>query len=120
ERELNEVEREFLAESRAAAELESEQQRRTNRRLRGLLLGAAALLGLALVAGALALLAREHARDAETGAVAQRLGAQALVAKQLDLSLLLARQGVALAGSPVTEHNLEAALAQSPAAIRVF
>jgi DNA-binding SARP family transcriptional activator/WD40 repeat protein len=120
ERELNEVEREFLGESRAAAELESEQQRRTNRRLRGLLLGAAALLGLALVAGALALLAREHARDAETVAVAQRLGAQALVAKQLDLSLLLARQGVALAGSPVTEHNLEAALAQSPAAIRVF
>jgi DNA-binding SARP family transcriptional activator/WD40 repeat protein len=120
ELELHQVEREFLAESRAATEVESERQRRTNRRLRGLLIGAAGLLAVALLTGALALFAREHARDAETVAVAQRLGAQALVAKQLDLSLLLARQGVALADSPVTEDNLEAALAQSPAAIRVF
>jgi DNA-binding SARP family transcriptional activator/WD40 repeat protein len=120
ERELTQVEREFLAGSRAAAERETEQQRRANRRLRGLLVGAAALLALALLAGALALLARQHARDAETGAVAQRLGAQALVAKQLDLSLLLARQGVALDDSAVTRENLEAALGQSPAAIKVF
>jgi WD40 repeat protein/DNA-binding SARP family transcriptional activator len=120
EAELSQVERDFLADSRAAGELEAERERRTNRRLRGLLFGAFSLLALALLAGALALVAREHAKDAEAVAVAQRLGAQALVAKQLDLSLLLARQGVALAGSPVTEHNLEAALAQSPAAIRVF
>jgi DNA-binding SARP family transcriptional activator/WD40 repeat protein len=120
ERELTQVEREFLAGSRAAAERETEQQRRANRRLRGLLVGAAALLALALLAGALALLARQHARDAETDAVAQRLGAQALVAKQLDLSLLLARQGVALDDSAVTRENLEAALGQSPAAIKVF
>jgi DNA-binding SARP family transcriptional activator/WD40 repeat protein len=120
EAELNPVEQEFLSESGAAAELESEQQRRINRRLRGLLLGAFALLALALVAGAFALFAREHAKDAETAAVAQRLGAQALVAKQLDLSLLLARQGVALDDSAVTRNNLETALTQSPAAIKVF
>jgi DNA-binding SARP family transcriptional activator/WD40 repeat protein len=120
EREVNQIEREFLAESCAAAELESERQRRTNRRLRALLLGAAALLALALLTGAFALLAREHAKDAETVAVAQRLGAQALVAKELDLSLLLARQGVALVDSAVTRNNLEAALAESPAAIKVF
>jgi DNA-binding SARP family transcriptional activator/WD40 repeat protein len=120
EAELNRVEREFLSESRAAAELESEQERRTNRRLRVLLLGAFALLALALVAGALAFFAREHARDAETAAVAQRLGAQALVANQLDLSLLLARQGVALHDSAATRNNLETALTQSPAAITVF
>src|SRR5205814_1548722 len=54
-----------------------------------------------------------------TAAVAQRLGAQSLVAKDLDLSLLLARQGVALDDSLETRGNLEAALIRSPAAIRV-
>jgi WD40 repeat protein/DNA-binding SARP family transcriptional activator len=120
EAELNQVERDFLSDSRAAGELEAERERRTNRRLRGLLLGASALLALALLAGVLALFAREHAKDAETVAVAQRLGAQALVAKQLDLSLLLARQGVALDDSVATRNNLETALSQSPAAIKVF
>jgi DNA-binding SARP family transcriptional activator/WD40 repeat protein len=120
EQELNQLESEFLAESSAAMEVESERQRRANRRLRDLLIGAAGLLALALLAGALALLAREDAKHAETVAVAQRLGAQALASKQLDLSLLLARQGVALDDSNVTRNNLEAALAQSPAAIKVF
>jgi DNA-binding SARP family transcriptional activator/WD40 repeat protein len=120
ERELSPVERDFLAGSRTAAELEADRQRQVNRRLRGLLVGAGALFVLTLVAGAFALLAREHARDAATVAVAQRLGAQALVAKQLDLSLLLARQGVALDDSAETRNNLETALARSAAAIKVF
>jgi DNA-binding SARP family transcriptional activator/WD40 repeat protein len=117
---LNPLEREFLAESRAAAELEAERQRRANRRLRTILAGTGVFLGVAILAGVLAALAREHARDAERTAIAQRLGAQALATKQLDLSLLLARQGVALDRSPATEANLQAALARSPAAIHVF
>ena len=49
ERDLNELERAFLDESRAEAEHEAEHQRRTNRRLRALLAGLAGLLALALV-----------------------------------------------------------------------
>ena len=51
---------------------------------------------------------------------AQRLGARALVEDDLDLSLLLARQGVALDDSPQTRGNLLAALLKSPAAIGVL
>jgi WD40 repeat protein/class 3 adenylate cyclase len=61
--ELNELEREFVSESRQASERDAERQRRTNRRLRGLLVGVAAFLVLALVAGALALVQRGRARD---------------------------------------------------------
>ena len=50
---------------------------------------------------------------------AQRLGAQALTADDLDRSLLLARQGVALDDSLQTRGNLLAALLKSPAAIGV-
>ena len=51
---------------------------------------------------------------------AQRLGAQALTEDDLDRSLLLARQGVALDDSPQTRGNLLAALLKSPAAIGVL
>ena len=118
-RELNELERAFIAASQAENERELARQRRTNRRLKGLLAGVGSLLLLATVAGIVALVAREDAKNSATAAVAQRLGAQALVAKDIDLSLLLARQGVALDESPQTLANLESALVRSPAAIRV-
>jgi WD40 repeat protein len=66
-----------------------------------------------------ALVARSNAQQSATAAVAQRLGAQALVAKDLDLSMLLARQGTAVDDSLATRGNLEAALVRSPAALRV-
>ena len=94
--ELNELEREFVNASRAENERELTRQRKHNRRLRGALVGVGVLLVLALIAGVLALVARSNAQQSATAAVAQRLGAQALVAKDLDLSLLLGRQGVAL------------------------
>jgi len=118
--ELNELERRFLAESRAASERDAERQRRTNRRLRGLLAGVAVLLALALVAGGLALVQRGRAEEAATAATAQRLGAQALVQGDLDLSLLLAREGVNLDDSLETRGNLLAALERSPAAIGIM
>jgi WD40 repeat protein len=79
--------------------------------------GVAALLVLAVIAGLVALDQRGNARDEAVAADAQRLGAQALVEDDLDRSLLLARQGVALADTVQTRGNLLAALLRSPAAI---
>jgi WD40 repeat protein len=114
---LNQLERTFLESSRHASELEAERQRSANRRLRGLLIGVAVFLVIALVAGSVAAVQRSRARASNLAATAQRLGAQALQQDDLDLKLLLARQGVALYDSPVTDRN--AALLSSPAAKRV-
>jgi hypothetical protein len=107
------TERAFLDASRAASE-------RSQRRLRAGLAGVAALLVLAIIAGALALEQRGNARAEATAADAQRVGARALVENDLDASLLLARQGVALDDSVQTRGNLLAALVKSPAAIGVL
>ena len=93
---------------------------RAQRRLRLVLAGVAALLVLAVIAGVVALDQRGNARAEATAADAQRLGAQALAEDDLDRSLLLARQGVALDDSPQTRGNLLAALLKSPAAIGVL
>ena len=119
EPDLNQVEREFVGASRSESERELATRRRQVRRLRGLLVGAGLLLVLAVIAGAIALVSRSNAQQSATSAVAQRLGAQALLANDLPLSLLLAQQGVNLNKSPATLGNLEAALVHSPAAIRV-
>ena len=120
ERELSELERDFLAESSAQAELEAERQRRLNRRLWALLAGSGVLLALALVAGVVALEQRGSAQREAVTAEAQRLGSQALTTDQLDRSLLLAREGVALDDSLAPRGNLLAALLRSPAAIGVL
>jgi WD40 repeat protein/DNA-binding SARP family transcriptional activator len=116
---LNALERDFLDESRARAEQEAEGQRRTNRRLRALLAGAAGLLVLALVAGVVALNQRGDARDAALSADAQRLGAEALTQERLDSALLLARTGVALDETPATQGNLLSVLMRTPAALGI-
>ena len=117
---LNELEREFVTESREASEQETKRARRTNRRLRGLLAGVAVLLAAAVAGGMFAVIQRGEARDAETAQLAQRLGAQALVEEDLDLSLLLARQAVAIDDSPQTRGYLLADLLRSPAAIGIM
>src|SRR6266508_5528142 len=88
--------------------------------LAGLLAGVAALLAAAAAGAMLAVIQRGEARDAETGQLVQRLGAQALVEDDLDLSLLLARQAVAIDDSPQTRGYLLAALRRSPAAIGIM
>jgi WD40 repeat protein len=110
---VNRLEQEFLRESRAVSV-------RTTRRLRILLATAVALLVAAVAAATVALSARGTARRQETAAVAQRLGAQALVEPQLDRALLLAREGVALDDSEATRSNLLATLLRSPAALAVL
>ncbi len=100
---LNEQERDFLSESRQASEREAERQRRTNRRLRGLLIGTALFLAVALLAGGLALVQRGRARDeavrAETQAriaSARELAASAVANLDVDpeRSILLALAAV--------------------------
>ena len=93
EGDLNELERDFLDESRAAAERDAERQRRANRRLRTLLAGLAALLALAIVAGVVALNQRGEARDAAVTADAQRLGVEALGTERVDEAVLLDPRG---------------------------
>ncbi|HEY7729420.1 MAG TPA: BTAD domain-containing putative transcriptional regulator [Gaiellaceae bacterium] len=110
---LSRLEREFLERSRTSFA-------RANRRLRSLLALAVLLLAAALVAGAIALVARGSARQQATAAIAQRLGAQALVEPRLDRALLLAREGVNLDDGLATRSNLLAALLRSPAALAVL
>jgi WD40 repeat protein/tRNA A-37 threonylcarbamoyl transferase component Bud32 len=117
---LNELEREFVTESREASEQETKRTRRTNRRLRALLAGVAVLLAVALAGGTFALIQRGEARDAETAQLAQRLGAQALVEEDLARSLLLARQAVAIDDSPQTRSYLLADLLRAPAVTGVM
>ncbi len=124
---LNELEREFVTDSREVSEQETKRARRTNRRLRALLAGVAVLLVAAAAGAMFAVIQRGEARDAagaareaETAQLAQRLGAQALVEEDLDHSLLLARQAVAIDDSPQTRGYLLAALRRSPAAITIM
>ena len=118
--ELNELERAFLDESRAASEREADRQRRTNRRLRTLLAGVGVLLAAAVVAGVIALSERRGARSAATVADAERLGAEALNEDRLDDALLLANAGAALDDSLTTRSNLLSTLLRSPAALGVL
>ena len=118
--ELNRLERDFLEEGRLASEREAERSRVVNRRLRTLLIAAAAALAVALGAGVLALDQRGDARDTALTADAQRLGAQALTEDRLDQALLLASAGSALDDSIATRSNLLSSLLRSPAAIGVL
>jgi DNA-binding SARP family transcriptional activator/WD40 repeat protein len=118
--ELNELERAFLDESRAASERETERQRRTNRRLRTLLAGAGVLLAAAVIGGVIAVSQRQEARSAARAEAAQRLGAQALTEDRPDQALRFAAAGVALDDSAATRANLLSILLRSPAMLKVL
>jgi WD40 repeat protein/class 3 adenylate cyclase len=93
---LTDDERAFLEASGAAQERELREARRRARRLRVLLAGVVVLLAFALVAGAVALVQRGHARHTATVAQAGRLAAQSreVAAQRPDLALLLALEAV--------------------------
>jgi WD40 repeat protein len=116
---VNELEREFVGESREASEKDTKRVRRINRRLRALLAGVAVLLVAAVAGGIFALVQRGEARDAETSRLAQRLSARALVEDDLDLSLLLSRQAVAIDDSPQSRIYLFQNLLRVPSAIGI-
>jgi WD40 repeat protein len=120
-RELNDLEREFLSKSREASERDAVRQRRTNRRLRGLLVGVAVFLVVALVAGALALVQRGNAKRSASRAersarvaLSQSLGAQAVIDPQLDQAMLLAREGLHLSVNERTRSFLLSTLQGKP------
>nr|MBA2461841.1 WD40 repeat domain-containing protein [Actinomycetota bacterium] len=114
---LTDGERAFLGDARAAA---AEAARRRTRRRRAILLAFASLALFASVLAVFAVVQRGKARDSAEQAIAERLGAQALVEDDLDRSLLLGRAGVAVDDTVQTEGNLLAALLRSPAAIGVM
>ena len=125
--ELNALEREFVDDSRDASQRADRRVRRTNKRLRALLVAVAVLLVAVLVGGTFAVIQRgdaqvaaEAARDAETAQFAQRLGAQALVEEDLDLALLLARQAVVVSDTPQTRGSLLAVLTRAPEAVGIM
>jgi WD40 repeat protein/DNA-binding SARP family transcriptional activator len=115
--ELNEGEREFLEASRAESSREVDEERATNRRLRGLLAGLGLMLALAVVAGVVALSESGDARDAALSADAQRAGAAGVASEQLDEAALLARAGADLEDSHATRSNLLSMLGRAPAAL---
>ncbi len=104
-----------------SAQDQSRRQHRANRRLRGLLGVAAALLIAALVAGLLALDQADEARTsrgaalrAATAEEARSVGSRALVSPDVAQSMLLAVEGVRIEDSPQTQANLLAVLAKRP------
>ncbi len=125
---LTGLEREFVAAGQAqidavrvAAEQEARTKARQNRRLRFLLLGVVVLLALALVAGAVAVGARNRAddsarsaRSAAVAADAKRLAASALSLEYPDLALLAAVEATALEQGPETYGALLALLSRQP------
>jgi WD40 repeat protein/DNA-binding SARP family transcriptional activator len=123
---LTDVERDFLAagleqkltEERAERE-RVEQTLRQNRRLRVAVGIIAVALAATIVAGLAAFRAQDREAEARSVAEAGRLGALALLEDELDRSLLLAREGVALHDSLETRSNLLAALLRGPAAIGI-
>ena len=124
---LTVLEREYVDASMGArdalrvAELaEAQRQRRTNRRLRGLLAGVAVFLALALVAGSLALVQRGRARRSALVALSQSIGSRGVIEPRLDRGLLLAREAVNLDVSEQTRSSLLATVLRAPAAVGVF
>jgi DNA-binding SARP family transcriptional activator/WD40 repeat protein len=111
--EANDTERAFLAASQRTAQ-------RSLRRLRWIAGALAALLAVAIAAGAVALVQRQSARHDARVALASRLGAQAVSEPRLDRALLLAREAVRLDDTPATEQELLATLLRSPALLASY
>ena len=125
--ELNSTERAFLDAGVDESEREQRAQRHVNRRLRGLLAGALALLALAIAAGIVSLEQRGNAQQAKAaaerqalGSDAQRAGALALNAPRLELSLLYALAGVELDDRQETRGGLLTVLQRNPAVLRTL
>ena len=117
---LNATERSFIEASLAVADGERRTQLRANRRLRGLLAGAGILLVLAVIAGVVALVQRDHARAQALTSDAERVGLEAISDPSPVRSLLLGVAGVQLQDRVQTRSDLLAALQRYPALIRVL
>jgi hypothetical protein len=115
---LSPVEQEFVTASSTEHQRATAHQHRQNRRLRGLLAGAAVFLVLALTAGVLAVRNAAEASRTAVSADARRVGTRAQLLKDIGLPLLLAAAGARLEDSPETRVNLLAVLAKQPHLVR--
>ncbi len=125
EPELSSSERAFLEAGQHAAEAEerdaialARQQRRVNRRLRGLLGAVVGLLVVAVVAGAVAAGQSDRAARSARESQARRVAALSQLTDRDDLSLLLALAAVRVDRSRETVAGLVAAVSRNPALAR--
>ena len=112
--ELNAPERAFLDAGVAEDQRERRAERRTTRRLRGLLAGAAVLLVLAVGAGILSVTQRNRAEAQALRSDAERVGALAQTAEDLGQSMLYGVAAVELEDRVQTRGALLAVLQRNP------
>jgi WD40 repeat protein/energy-coupling factor transporter ATP-binding protein EcfA2 len=107
-RDVTDSERDFVEAGGDARDSEVRSARRTARRLRRLLVGVGVLLVLAIVAGTLAYVGQQRARDEERDAAHRALvsDSTALRSSDRDLAALLAVEAHRLDPSPATESAL--------------
>jgi DNA-binding SARP family transcriptional activator/WD40 repeat protein len=110
---LSDHERDFLTASRSEAG-------RQLRLLRLVLVGIAALLAAAVVAGLVALHKSHNASSEARAALAGQLGAEAEVEPRIDRAMLLAREAIRIDRTTQTEGTLLATLLRSPAALATY
>jgi hypothetical protein len=117
---LTDLEHDFLHASRTAVEAEAARRRLTIRRLRGLALGLAAVLVLALVAGLVAVDQRNEATQSSLEADVRALQATALNETRWDRALLYAAQAQRLASSAESRAALLQTAQRGPEATAIF
>jgi class 3 adenylate cyclase/WD40 repeat protein/energy-coupling factor transporter ATP-binding protein EcfA2 len=122
---LSPLEQEFVTASGTEHQRATAQQQRQNRRLRGLLAGAAVLLVFALVAGSVALAQREQAQrqteaaeESATSAEARSVGARALLTDDIPRSMLMAVAAYRLEPSAATLSQLQQVISAHPELLR--
>ena len=118
--ELNASERRFIDAGLEEADRERHDQLRNNRRLRGLLAGAVALLLVAVLAGVVALIQRGDAKAQALTSDAERVGALAVAEKNVDLAMLYAVAGVKLQNRLETRSDLLSVLQNNAETIRLL
>jgi DNA-binding SARP family transcriptional activator/WD40 repeat protein len=117
---LTEVEHDFLRTSQQAAEAETLRRRRSIHRLRSLAIGLAAVLVLALIAGAFAVNQRNDATQASFAADVRALQAKALDEDRWDRALLYAAQAQRFDASADSRAALLQTVQRSPEAAAIF
>jgi DNA-binding SARP family transcriptional activator/WD40 repeat protein len=117
---LTSLERDFLNASRDAADAEALRRRQSIRRLRGLAVGLAAVLVLAVTAGVVAVDLRNDALTASLAADVRALQAEALDEERWDRALLYAVEAHLLGPSPATRGTLLQTVMRAPEAISVL
>jgi WD40 repeat protein/DNA-binding SARP family transcriptional activator len=117
---LTELEQDFLRTSREAVEAEAVRRRRSIRRLRGLAVGLAGVLLLALVAGLVAIDQRNDATQSSLEADVRALQANALNEDRWDRALLYAAQAQRFEPSADSRAALLQTVQRAPEATAIF